>query len=178
MNKAFWVSAAAGLMLLTSCTSSRVASTAEYDDVYYSRNDAPEVITVAERVDRTPVRDNDNYAYTPDRYRQPVDNYYDSYYGDDDFFFSRRVRRFNNAGAGSWRYYDPYFSNDMYFVMGTSSWNTWNNAGWVNWNYPRFGATYGWNTFGGPGFYDPFFANRFNRFNNFNYFNPYVSAYY
>lgn len=178
MNKALFLIAASGAMLLSSCTGSKYASTTEYDDVYYSKSDAPEVIVVeSDPVNRA--ADNDRYTYDADRYRRPVDNYYDEYYADDDFYFSRRVRRFNNVGAASWRYYDPFYTNDLYFVMGSPYWNTWNNNGWYNWNYPRFGATFGWNTFGGyNGFYDPYFANSFSRWNSFNYYNPWVNAYY
>lgn len=171
--------------MMTSCTSTRHASQeAEYDDVYYSPStDAVEV--VASRTDDPTLNRQDedgNYVYNADRFRRPVDSYYDEYYQDDDFYFSRRMRRFDQRGSASWRYYDPFFMNDLYFVMGTPTWNRWNSMGWYNWNYPRFGATWGWNTpmnagFG-FGYGDPFWGNNWNRWNNFNYYSPWMNAYY
>ncbi len=173
-------------LAFTACTSSRyAASGSEYDDVYHSRNDAP--VVLASEVAPEPLQptyqapDPDNYTYNADRYRRPVDSYSDEYYDEDDFYFSRRVRRFNSRGDASWRYYDPFFTNDLYYVMGTPYWNTWNANGWYNWNYPRFGATLGWNSFnpyGGFGFNDPYWANSFAPWNSFNYYNPWVNAYY
>ena len=44
---------------------------------------------------------------------------YDPYYdGFDDFRFSRRIRRFHGGGfGGGFGYYDPYFTNDVYFAI-------------------------------------------------------------
>ncbi|MDP5172583.1 MAG: hypothetical protein NWR72_20240 [Bacteroidia bacterium] len=183
MRTASFLLVLTGAFVFSSCTSTRQASTTEYDDVYYSQSDAPEVIAVAQTapVNSQQSQDRDNYAYNADRYRQPVDNYQEAYYGDDDFYFSRRVRRFNQPAAANWRYYDPFYANDLYYVMGTPAWNTWNNNGWFNPNYPRFGATLGWNnfnTFGGVGYGSPYWANSFSQWNSFNYYNPYVNAYY
>ncbi|MEM6768301.1 MAG: hypothetical protein AAF655_25410, partial [Bacteroidota bacterium] len=52
---------------------------------------------------------------------------YDPYYdGFDDFRFSRRIRRFHGGGfGGGFGYYDPYFTNDVYFAIGTPLWNRW-----------------------------------------------------
>ncbi|RMG70044.1 MAG: hypothetical protein D6722_09210 [Bacteroidetes bacterium] len=142
---------------LSACTGPRYASTVEYDDVYYTRADH-RVETVAE-YSGEPTYETDRYDDQTARYREPVDSYQDYYYGDDDFTFSRRIRRFNQSNGASWRYYDPYFSNDLYYVMGTPYWNRWNNMGWYNWNRPRFGSMWAWNDpfmnpyrFGGMGF--------------------------
>ncbi|TAE61125.1 MAG: hypothetical protein EAZ89_00915 [Bacteroidetes bacterium] len=172
---------AAGALLLASCTSSRYASVAEYDDVYYNATDRRaerEALVAEENAEPQPEATYDDRYSTPSASatREPVDNYRDYYYSDDDFSFSRRVRRFEQSNYGSWRYYDPYFSNDLYYVMGTPSWNTWNNNGWYNWNAPRFGSWNSWN--------DPF--NPYNNWSTWgNYYggsiygyNPFVSAYY
>ncbi|MEZ4829396.1 MAG: hypothetical protein R3C61_24395 [Bacteroidia bacterium] len=98
------------------------------------------------------------------------DDYYYDY--DDDFYYSRRLRRFHStrpARAG-WSYYDPYFTNDIYFVIGTPYWNLWCSR-YDPWQLRRryavsntwsWGPTIittnvvystGWNPWG----YDPFF---------------------
>ena len=57
-------------------------------------------------------------------------------YRDDDFYYSRRMRRFNTPSARTWGYYDPYFAYDPYFVMGTSTWNAYRYDPW--WYDPFF----------------------------------------
>ncbi len=166
---------------LSACSSTRYASTTEIDDVYYSSSDETEPLQTTSYGDRDR-QDNHSYDYSS-RYserREPVDSYAEAYYDDDDFHYSRRLRRFDQANAGNWRYYDPYFSNDLYFVMGTPAWNRWNNRGWYSWNRPRFGAPFN------P--YDPFAANysmwyrpglygAYNTWGNY-YSNPWVNTYY
>lgn len=145
-------------VLLSACSNSRIVSSTEHDDVYYTSKDRTELNTYAS---------DDSYG---DSYRQ---GRVDEYYEEDDFHFSRRMRRFDQGSRNSWRYYDPYNMNDMYYVMNTPSWNTWNNNGWNNWNQPNFGC----NNFGYGGF------NSFNSFcsptNTFNnpYFNPWANSY-
>lgn len=166
-------------MAFYSCSSPRYASTTEYDDVYYSSDDVTEPL--ARSTANNDYRENrgDNYYRNPEAYRENVNNY-NEIYDDDDFYFSRRVRRFNQTNRNSWRYYDPYYSNDLYFVLGTNSWNSWNNNGWYSWNRPRFGAYTGW---GNPPLWnDPFF-NGFGTsgawgWNAPSYYNPWVNAYY
>lgn len=168
-------------ILMASCTSSRYASSTEYDDVYFTSADrVAEVAAMSERISDEPATqyNNDNYSYTPQP-RREVDNYGDYYYGDDDFTFSRRMRRFNNSPSANWRYYDPYYSNDLYFVMGTSYWNRWNNNGWYDWNRPRFGA-YNYGNGYDPFFNDPFFNNGWGGYGtySYNYYNPWVGSFY
>ena len=154
-------------LTFSACTTARYASTTEYDDVYYTSEDRTEPVATTQRTQRS---NQDDYRYDDydDRYserRADVDSYADYYYSDDDFHFSRRLRRFDqNAAAGNWRYYDPYFANDLYFVMGTPSWNRWYNNGWYNWNSPRFAAPFN------P--YDPF-AARFNTWYSYDLYGPY-----
>ncbi|MEL6631568.1 MAG: hypothetical protein AAFQ83_08875 [Bacteroidota bacterium] len=159
-------------LTLVSCTSLRYASTTEYDDAYYLPG---QDVTQPYAENSVSGFDDQNVAYAPAT-RPADDTYADYYYDDDDFFFSRRVRRFSQANTNSWRYYDPYFSNDLYFVMGTNSWNNWYNAGWYDWNRPRFGrfgygrAPLAWDPFWNDPFYNPGFA--------FDYYNPWVNTYY
>lgn len=44
------------------------------------------------------------------------DDYFFDY--EDDFYYSRRIRRFHSTRSSrvSWSYYDPYFTNDVYYV--------------------------------------------------------------
>lgn len=169
-----------GAAVFSSCTGPRYASMAEYDDAYFTQADiAAPVAVQSSSEDRY---QEEATQSSPRTYRQPVDNYQDAYYGDDDFTFSRRIRRFNNRNSAySWRYYDPFYANDLYYVMGTPAWNRWNNNGWYNWNSPRFGAFGGWN----DPFFNPYsspyagwgaFNPRFNR-NPFA-FDPWASSYY
>lgn len=171
---------------VSACTGSRYTSSSEYDDVYFTSADKAEVEVATNyeedqysdgpAVYTSPDRENRNY--NSDRYRQ-VDNYNDAYYQDDDFYYSRRLRRFGQT-SNAWRYYDPYFTNDIYYVMGSPYWNRWNNNGWYDWNRPRFGASWSL-SYGSPGFYGNSFYSPYSSFNNFygpSYYNPWVSAYY
>ena len=161
-------------LLFSACTGPRYASSVEYDDAYFSRADIADPVAVEKPRQQERAEE---YASSPRTYRQPVDSYQDAYYDEDDFTFSRRMRRFNQSSAQSWRYYDPFYANDLYYVMGTPSWNRWNNNGWYNWNQPRFGASIGWN----DPFYNPYagwgaFNSGINR-NSF-YYDPWVASYY
>ncbi|MEM9721341.1 MAG: hypothetical protein AAGA10_18905, partial [Bacteroidota bacterium] len=157
-----------GMLALGACTSTQQVATSEYDDVYYTSDDYTERTS--------PVRER-SYAgrddYGESRY------YEDGYraYDEDDFYYSRRLRRFNQPNFNSWRYYDPFFTNDLYFVMGTPAWNRWNSFGWYNWNRPRFGAGVGLG-FGSPLWARSAFNDPFVGFNSFNYYNPWVNSYY
>ena len=158
-----------GLLALGACTSTQQVATSEYDDVYYTSEDYTER---SSQVRQRSYSDRDDYGdsrYYEDGYRA---------YDEDDFYISRRIRRFNQPNNNAWRYYDPFFTNDLYYVMGTPTWNRWNSNGWYNWNRPRFGASVSLG-FGSPlwasrsAFYDPFWGA-----NSFNYYNPWVSSYY
>lgn len=160
-------------VLVSGCASTKYA-TSEYDDVYYTKSDATAYTAV-----------NQTTSQRQQTTRPQVSNYNDAYYADDDFYFSRRIRRFNSPTA-NWRYYDPYFSNDLYFVMGTPAWNTWYNNGWYDWNRPRFGASFGWgNSWGNgwgfnPGFgYNPWNPwGAYSPWNAYTYYNPWTNVYY
>jgi hypothetical protein len=160
-------------LLSVACSSTRYVSS-EYDDVYYTSED-----------DATYADNNSREDRTQERYSRPS-NYNDAYYEEDDFYFSRRIRRFNTPGRVAWRYYDPFFTNDLYFVMNTPSWNRWYGNGWYDWNRPRFGASIGfgmnagwgggWGGWGPMGAYDPWGA--YAPWQSFGYYNPWVNAYY
>ena len=57
-------------------------------------------------------------------HQDPYDPYYDEY---DDFRYSRRLRRFNSVGVAGdgFGYYDPYYTNDVYYVIGSPLWDRW-----------------------------------------------------
>ena len=97
-------------------------------------------------------------------------DYWDEYY--DDFYYSRRLRRFhgNRTGyaSGSWGYFDPRFTNDIYYVINTPYWGRWNDwyrprrRGFVQTNFFLGGVSFnvgvystGWNPWG----YDPWVYN-------------------
>lgn len=168
-------------MLASACTSTRYYTSSEYDDVYYSSTDQSSLDSPVANNNISEPGDGTSYDGAP-TYTSPERrgnrSYNDFYYADDDFFFSRRIRRFNNFNTG-FRYFDPFFTNDLYFVIGTNSWNRWNNRGWYSWNNPRFGVSWGynpgWDPFFYRGFYNPYVYNPWNRVN---YYNPWVNAYY
>lgn len=56
---------------------------------------------------------------------------------DDEFTFSRRIRRFHNhpnggASQQSWSYYDPYYSSDIYYTVNTPAWNSYYYGSFYN----------------------------------------------
>lgn len=171
-----------GLMILASaCTSTRYYTSSEYDDVYYNTSDDSGMDNPVVNNGNTEAGNGNTYSGTP-TYTAPDNrnnrSYNDYYYADDDFHFSRRIRRFNNIGTG-FRYYDPFFTNDLYYVIGTPAWGRWNSRGWYSWNNPRFGVSWGynpgWDPFFYQGFYNPYV---YNPWNTVNYYNPWVVSYY
>lgn len=87
-------------------------------------------------------------------------------YEDDDFYYSRRIRRFSNRGAGAgWGYYDPYFSYDPYYVINTPTWSYYQNDPWwydpFYYRGPSYSWTYGW---GRPGY--AYYPSQFNSWGN------------
>ncbi len=53
---------------------------------------------------------------------------WDDWDDEDEFQYSRRLRRFQrngntNRGNASWGYYDPYFTSNVYYTIGTPMWN-------------------------------------------------------
>jgi len=158
------------LLLAGACTSTQPVASSEYDDVYFTSSDYEERSSPARQRDYADREDYQESRYYEDGYRDMYD--------EDDFYFSRRIRRFNQPNFNAWRYYDPFFTNDLYYVMGTPYWDRWNSLGWYNWNRPRFGAGLT------MGFGNPLFGPRFGAFdpfwgvNSFNYYNPWVSSYY
>lgn len=157
-------------VLFAACSTPRMATSTEYDDIYYNSSDETASVTYEDQ-DRQNTNE-DSY------YRENTANGYQSYsdadYDEDDFHYSRRLRRFGSNSSNSWRYYDPYYSNDIYYVMGTPAWSRWNNNGWYNWNRPRFGASI---SYGSP-FFNSGFGSPYGSFNSFNYYNPWVNTYY
>ena len=147
-----------GLVLAAGCTNTRITNASEYDSVYFSSKDK---IGGSAQNDND---DNDNQRYA-DNSRE------------DDFQYSRRLRRFGaNTSVSNWRYYDPYYSNDLYYAIGTPSWNTWNNYGWYNCTSPYLGSPYGYWGYDNPaynwgnGFYNPYFS--------MGSYNPWMNSYY
>ncbi len=87
-------------------------------------------------------------------------------YENDDFYYSRRIRRFGNRGArAGWGYYDPYFAYDPYYVINTPTWSYFRNDPWwydpFYYQGPSYSWTYGW---GRPGY--SFYPGQFNSWGN------------
>ncbi|MFN0201852.1 MAG: hypothetical protein ACKVTZ_10040 [Bacteroidia bacterium] len=154
---------ALSLVLISSCSSTRLSTASEYDSVYFGSKDQIGYASVE--------TEENNEARYSDTDRE------------DDFQYSRRLRRFGSTASNSnWRYYDPFYANDAYYVMGTPSWNTWNNNGWYDCNSPWIGTPYGYgfNTFNSP------YWGGFNSWNNpymygygnMGYYNPWINNYY
>ncbi len=168
-------------MLASACVNTRYSANAEYDDVYFTSADKAQapVVDAQDTKTYTSNEDADNYQYrTRTSQGNNFNSYRDDVYDEDDFYFSRRLRRFGSSSSQSWRYYDPYYSNDLYYVMGSSSWNRWNNNGWYSWNRPRFGSSLNWRYANDPfygGLYDTW---GYNYQNYYNYYNPWVNTYY
>jgi hypothetical protein len=170
----------AGMVWLSGCSTSRytTSSTVEVDDVYFNSEDARQeqkATTVTESraaesrnnartspddeatrpADAGRYEDDRNGKYGEDEERAFADENQDPY-TDDDYFYSRRVRRFT---SNSWSYYDPYYAYDPYFALNTPTWNVYRNDPW--WYDPYFynGPSFTWgSSWGGfPGYaYSPF----------------------
>lgn len=173
-----------GLVILASaCTNTRYASNGEYDDVYFTSADkAQETASMDSEGPEVYKADEDDRSYASRTSRNSsdyrVNSYRDEVYDEDDFHYSRRLRRFSSASSSAWRYYDPFYSNDLYYVMGTNSWNRWNNYGWYSWNRPRFGSSLSWSYYNDP-FYRGIYDTWGNNYGNYyNYYNPWVNTYY
>lgn len=154
-----------GLVLVTGCSNTRITTASEYDSVYFTSKDK-----IGGGYAQNDDDDNNNSNRNGNQYAN------DS--REDDFQYSRRLRRFSSTTTSSnWRYYDPYFSNDLYYAMGTPQWNTWNSYGWYNCNSPYLGSPYGYsgynnyyNNWGGGSFYSPYYS--------MGSYNPWMNNYY
>lgn len=145
-------------LLLTSCGSMRNLLTTEDDSVYFTS------------------RDKITYNYQQEESENP-EEIAQNQGREDDFAYSRRLRRFSSPSS-NWRYYDPYYSNDLYYAMGTPSWNTWNNFGWNNFYSPYFGSPYGWGmsyNYCPMGMYNPWVGNYYGGMYS-PYWNPYFNG--
>lgn len=169
------------LSVVSACTTARQYSSSEYDDVYYTSEDET-VVQAREEQDyrinnssannREPYTNESSYERNREIYNDPS-----LAYADDDFVYSRRLRRFDQPNYQSWRYYDPFFANDLYYVMGTPSWSRWNSLGWHSWNRPRFGTSFSLSFFNSPFGFGPGFRSAW-AWNSFNPYDPFINAYY
>lgn len=160
----FSIFLAATAIWLSSCTSGRITSATEYDSVYFGKSDN---IVYNEQQPQDGEDNQRQYAQDTDESR------------DDDFYYSRRMRRFGNNNNNDWRYYDPYYSNDLYYSMGTPSWNTWNNYGWYNYTSPYVGSPWGY--YNGMSGFGYGYGNGYYGYNNpymWGSYNPWVNTYY
>jgi hypothetical protein len=167
-------------MALTSCTGTQMISASdEIDDVYYNKEDrradqaaATQAKAQAEAARaNAPVQNDDNDVQNANTgsYDQGLaakngedeSGYTQQSYADDDYYYSRQVRRFNASSNinnniysnRSWNYYDPYYSYDPYFAIGTPTWAVYNNSPWWYDPYYYNGPSYAWTSnWGAPGY--------------------------
>ncbi|HMT29985.1 MAG TPA: hypothetical protein PKD91_11960, partial [Bacteroidia bacterium] len=140
--KAFIIPVLSAALLMSACSSQKMArsGSGNYDDVYYSSNDAasernqtqteaqPSAPANPSDYSAAPVEDTNNrFDYNTDNQNPPTTttteqdgNTYitNNYYDDEDYYdyeYSSRVRRFySNVGFG-YGYYDNYFTNSYYY---------------------------------------------------------------
>jgi hypothetical protein len=159
-----YIALSAGLLWLSGCAAMKsTASQKEVDDIYYNSADAErdklesdharfesrQVSGGTSASDSPSGVDNSDYEETrASKYGEDEEMAYSGDYdpySDDDFVYSRRVRRFSTR---SWGYYDPYFAYDPYYVMGTPTWSYYSRDPWFYdpyfYNGPSYSWTYGW----------------------------------
>jgi hypothetical protein len=161
MKHLLYITLAAGAIWLSGCTGTRMAGGEEFDDVYATSADYQAEIdannAAAEEAEAR--RNASNVPSNMDEYDQGYASKYaddpdfvGDYdpYAEDDFHYSRRLRRFNTRG---FNYYDPYFAYDPYYAIGTPAWGAYQNSPW--WYDPFFysGPSWAWtSSWGAPGY--------------------------
>ncbi len=177
MKKNFlFISFLAMIVMLSGCSALRVASTTENDSVYFTSNDRVQYVSNYEGED-----ENRSQAYT-------------NRDEEDDFYYSRRLNRFNSNPGSNFGYYSPFFS-DSYFMYGSPYGGFYNNMGMGGYYNPWYGNTGVWGNYYNPwggfggygGFYNPYnpwctwggggFGGFYNPYNPWGYgggfYNPY-----
>jgi hypothetical protein len=158
------------VVVLSSCSGThKISAGTEVDDVYYNQQDQKadqKAIAKSQTARALAVRENPGTGFNTeggyDRGLAEKNGETEGSasvikpYADDDYYYSRQMRRFNSS---SWNYYDPYFSYDPYFAIGTPTWNSvYHNRPW--WYDPFFynGPSYSWTSNWGMNGYDPFYS--------------------
>ncbi|HHG86090.1 MAG TPA: hypothetical protein ENJ82_15180, partial [Bacteroidetes bacterium] len=172
MRKIVYFTLAAATLWLSGCTGLRMTSSEEVDDVYATSADRNTPANHTSSKEQAPSTNADKYSAADSRTSEDYDrareskyaddpNYVsdnnsrygnggDYNYGDDDYYYSRRVRRFNTRG---FNYYDPYFSYDPYYALGTPTWSSYRNTPWWYDPYYYSGPSYSWTcSWGAPGY--------------------------
>lgn len=99
---------------------------------------------------------------------------WDDWDDEDEFQYSRKLRRFHrngstNRGNSSWGYYDPYFTSNVYYTIGTPMWNSY------FYYQPAMPVVQvsmpWWWAFTASAFYTPTYFN-------YGYYNPYGGGFY
>ncbi|MFM2375086.1 MAG: hypothetical protein RLZZ165_183 [Bacteroidota bacterium] len=161
-------------VVLSGCSGTQMISAGtEVDDVYYNQQDQKadqkamaQARAQAQTARAMDVRENPENASNPegsyDRGLAEKNGETEGSastvrpYADDDYYYSRQVRRFNST---SWNYFDPYYSYDPYYAIGTPTWNSvYNNRPW--WYDPYFynGPSYAWTSNWGMNGYNPYYT--------------------
>jgi len=152
-----------------------------YDDVYDSSKPVttPTTYTKEEQENENMVTDksSDKYSFSQENSRNSYDD--DQYidYDNDDYYYTSRIRRFNNS---FWRfgYYSPFYMDPFWWDMsyGYPSFSIgWGYPNWYN-NNSFYGNNWGygnnwnnWNNWGNNGGWS--YGGCFNSWNNYNYGN-------
>lgn len=138
-------------VLAVSCTTQRVAQSANADDVYNTEAQArvykPMPVYQSQAQENT--NNDEGYTNSDDRY---------------DMDYASRIDRFY-YGSPYRGYYDPYYNYygydnwgmnwGMNWGLNSFYWNSWNNP-YNNWGF--YGAPYRWNTWGPYSYYNPYWG--------------------
>lgn len=210
-----YIAMLAALGFFSASCATQSASTRTTDDIYYSSGDAQttttETITTTtpESTDYSTYPGNsDNYEYakepeTTDGYRMSgadlgsesytddegntyiTNNYYDDYYGYDDYHYTSSINRFYSPYYG-FSYYSPYYSPYYYSpYYDPWGWNIGISFGWGHSCYP-YGYYDPWYGYGyypygyhPYGYYDPWYGYGYGYGYGYNsYWNGYHDGYY
>ena len=203
--RALFIPVVSAVLLFGSCASQKMSrnESGNYDDVYYSSNDAQaeqttpaqsyESATPSENYSQAPEQ-NSRFEYdqsTPAPYSTTEErdgNTYitNNYYGDDDYYdyaYASRVRRFHTDVTFGYGYYDSYFTNAYWYdynpySYGVSiylgySWWTPHYQPYYNYCYTPY-SYYGYNPWYSPYAYNTGYYQGYNN----GYWNGYYDGMY
>jgi hypothetical protein len=124
---------------------------AQYDDLYYDPADDTDYTTYV--YEEAPVAESRPYAETLPSYSEDYDDY--SYWDEQDYVYSSRIRRFHQP-YGNFGYYDPIYTDmgfyDPWMMPGSSIYIVSNGFN----DYRQWRRMNRFRTFGSFGFYNSF----------------------
>lgn len=165
-------------VILSSCSSTKTASTFE-DDIYYSSKDPKKPLPPTASSEK---EEESRFTEGAAQSNERKESYYDDSFDYDDYYdyeYASRLRRFHNPCPG-YSYYDNYYTNSYWYTSnpyhyGVSiymGYNFWGPSYYVHNYSPGYywgmNPYSGWSSWQNP--YDPFY----DPFNSYSYYgNPY-----